>query len=141
MARANVKHNLNRAGISAMLSSPNGAVAKDLFRRGKKVETKAKQNLSRNPRRIDTGLLRSSINTQLISLGGKPAVRVGTNVYYALWVHDGTGIYGPRGAPIKPKTAHALSWKVKGGKKVFARSVKGMQKNPFLKDAVNAAKD
>lgn len=124
-----------------MLSSQTGAVAKDLFRRGKKVEAKAKQNLGRFPRRIDTGALRSSINTQLLSLGGMPAVRVGTNLYYAMWVHDGTGIYGPKGSRIYPRTAARLSWRVKGGKRVFALSVKGMQGNPFLKDAVDAARD
>ncbi len=141
MANANVKHKLNTQQLAAILSSPSGAVAKDLLRRGKKVETQAKKNLSRQPRRIDTGTLRSSINTQLLSLGGKPVVRVGTNLFYAVYVHDGTGIYGPKGAPITPKSAKFLSWKAKGGKRVFATVVKGMKPNPFLKDAVNAAKD
>ena len=124
-----------------MLSSTTGAVAKDLFRRGKKVEAKAKKNLQRPPKRIDTGHLRSSINTQLLSSSGKPVVWVGTNVFYAIFVHDGTGVYGPRGTPIRPKRAKMLSWQQKSGKRIFARQVKGMQPNPFLKDAVSAAKD
>lgn len=124
-----------------MLSSPNGAVAKDLFRRGEKVKNKAKKNLEREPRRVDTGTLRSSISNQLLSIGGKPAVRVGTNVFYALFVHDGTGIYGPTGRYIYPVQAQYLSWKTKGGKRVFALRVAGMKPNPFLKDAVDAAKD
>lgn len=124
------------------MSSPTGPIAKDLFRRGKKVEAKAKANLNnRSPRRVDTGRLRSSITTQLISVSGKPAVRVGTNVIYAIFVHDGTGIYGPKGAYIYPKRKKYMSWKSKGGKRVFAVKTKGMKPNPFLADAVLAAKD
>jgi HK97 gp10 family phage protein len=141
MPKGRVTHVGTRSALNAMLMSQNGAVAKDLFRRGKNVEAKAKKNLARHPRRIDTGTLRSSISTQLLSLGGKPAVRVGTNVYYALFVHDGTGIYGPHGMPIVPRTAKVLMWRTKGGKKIFALKVKGMEPNPFLKDAVNAARD
>lgn len=127
--------------LAALLSSPTGPVAKDLYRRGLKVQRKAKLNLQRNPMRVDTGRLRSSIQVQLVMVGGKPVVRVGTNVFYALYVHDGTGIYGPRGVPITPHTAKMLSWKAKSGKRVYAKSVKGMRPNPFLKDAVMAAKD
>jgi hypothetical protein len=68
------------------------------------------------------------------------SVRVGTNVYYARWVHDGTGIYGPRRMVIKPKRAKALVWRSqlhgqKSGKfrgYVVVKSVKGMRPNPFL---------
>lgn len=127
--------------MQAILSSPQGGVAKDLFRRGKKVEARAKKNLENDPRRVDTGALRSNINTQLLSVGGKPAVRVGTNLYYAIFVHDGTGIYGPKGTPIVPKTKKVLAWKGKSGNKIFAYSVVGMKPNPFLKNAVMAAKD
>jgi len=137
-----VHHQSNSRILAAYLSSPAGPVAKDLFRRGKKVEAKAKKNLdNRSPRRVDTGRLRSSITTQLLNVGGKPVVRVGTNVYYALWVHDGTGIYGPKGTYIYAKRAKYMSWKTKGGKRVYAVKTKGMKPNPFLKDAVMAAKD
>lgn len=74
-------------------------------------------------------------------LGGKITVRVGTGVFYALYVHDGTGLYGPKGAYIVPKTAKFLSWKLKGGKRVYALKVRGMKPNPFLRDAIIAAKD
>lgn len=125
-----------------MLKSSGGTVAQDLFRRGKKVEAKAKRNLNdRSPRRINTGALRSSINTQLGSANGMPIVRVGTNLYYAIFVHEGTGVYGPTGRPIKPRTAKMLSWKAKSGKRVFARQVLGMKPNRFLADAIMAAKD
>lgn len=124
-----------------MLQSRDGAVAKDLFRRGKKVEAKAKKNLQRPPKRVDTGHLRSSIHTTLLTVGGLPAVQVGTTVFYAIYVHEGTGIYGPRGQPIRPINAKFLSWKSKKGQRIFARQVLGMRPNPFLRDAMDAAKD
>lgn len=142
MGATRVRHQSNPRTLAAYLSSPAGPIAKDLFRRGKKVEAKAKRNLNdRSPRRVDTGRLRSSITTQLVSIGGKPAVRVGTNVRYAIWVHEGTGIYGPKGTYIYPKVKKYLSWKKKGGKRVYAKRIKGMKPNRFLADAVMAAKD
>jgi hypothetical protein len=54
-------------------------------------------------------------------------------------VHNGTGIYGPRRHPIYPRRAKALRWKAVDGKTIFAKSVKGMKKNQFLKDALSAA--
>lgn len=122
------------------------AQAKDLLKRGFKVQARARILLSGgagHPKRVDTGLLRSSIQVNLVSTA-KPKVRIGTNRKYARWVHDGTGIYGPRRVPITPKRGKVLVFKSKafGGPKgkVFARSVKGMRKNQFLKDAMPAAK-
>lgn len=137
---AKVTHHIDQQQLSIILRSPSGAVAKDLFRRGKNVEKMAKQNLERTPRRIDTGTLRSSIHTTLVTVGGQLAVQVGTKVFYAVYVHEGTGIYGPKGHVIRPVSAKALRWRVKGGKFRFAKYVKGMRPNHFLKDALIAAK-
>jgi hypothetical protein len=55
---------------------------------------------------------------------------------YAKWVHDGTGIYGPRGEAIRPHTKQFLVFffdKALGsGDKFFGKEVKGQQKNPYL---------
>jgi hypothetical protein len=132
---------LNNAAIAQLLHSPVGPVAKDLLKRGIRVQSQAKRNLGGNtssgPRRIDHGLLRASIATQLGTHGGELAMRVGTNVYYGLWVHDGTGIYGPRHTPIVPRKAKYLRfyWK-KEGRWVFAKSVRGMKPNTYLKSAL-----
>lgn len=148
-----VHHELNHAVLQHMLYSPNGAVAKDLIKRGARVESRAKRNLSGHghyPKRIDTGHLRSSIKSQLIMTNpAGPAVKVGTNVYYARFIHDGTGLYGPKHAVIKPRRAKALVFRslvygAKHGKwagKVVVASVKGMKPNPFLKDALPAFHD
>ncbi|MFZ0789742.1 MAG: HK97 gp10 family phage protein [Chromatiaceae bacterium] len=123
---------------------------RDMLRRGLLVETQAKRNLSGigGPKRIDTGRLRASISTVAVTRNGEPAVLVGTNVKYARWVHDGTGLYGPRHMLITPRTAKvlvfpsALHGKKKGkfAGKVVARSVKGMKPNAFLANALTAAR-
>lgn len=141
MATVRIRHVKHPRELALILTSPQGSVAKDLFRRGVKVTAQAKKNLSRDPQRINTGHLRSDIKPQLLMLNGKPVCRVGFTVFYGMFVHEGTGIYGPRGAPIRPVSAKVLSWKTKSGKRVYAMQVKGMRPNPFLKDALGAAKD
>ena len=124
------------------------AQAKDLYRRGLKVQTRARLLLSGSgaghPKRVDTGHLRSSVQVQLRQVLGSPAVRIGTNVTYSRYVHDGTGLYGPRRRKIRPKRAKALRFKgARYGKRgyIYAHSVKGMKPNHFLEDALIAAKD
>lgn len=147
---SSVSHQFNDAQLQFMLKSPQGAVAKDLIKRGARVESRAKRNLSGvgGPKRVNTGLLRSSIKSQLLVRPEGLAVRVGTSVYYARFVHDGTGIYGPKHTLIKPKLGKVLVFrsKIYGAKKgkwagkVVVRSVKGMRPNPFLANALPAFK-
>lgn len=68
-------------------------------------------------------------------------VYIGTSVKYAIWVHDGTGLYGPKHAMIKPKTQRYMRFKPKNSTRyVYARETKGMVGNPFLLKALEAAK-
>lgn len=142
MATAKSFHKLNNAEIARILHSPAGPTARNLLKRGVRVQSRARRNLGggtgSGPRRIDNGLLRASIATQLGTRHGELAVRIGTGVYYARWVHDGTGIYGPRGRKITPRTATHLvfRWKKMGNKLMIVKSVKGMPANPFLKAAL-----
>lgn len=141
MANARVTHRLNPVAIRALLAGDEGPVARELLVRGYRVQSRAKQNLSGStgsgPKRVDTGRLRASITVQLVRRGGYPAVRIGTNVKYAMWVHDGTGLYGPRHTYIYPKVKRYMRWRPKGGTGfVYARRTKGMRGNPFLTDAL-----
>lgn len=52
------------------------------------IEGEAKEELENTPRRIDTGNLRNSISHEVDE--GEGVVYVGTNVEYALYVHEGT---------------------------------------------------
>jgi len=142
---ARIRHELNRGAIHVLLRSPAGPVARDMLRRGLRVESAAKRNLagaSGKPRRIDTGLLRSSVSTKLVIVGGLPAARIGSGVRYAKLVHDGTGIYGPRRTRIRARTGKVLRFRPKGSNRwVFRASVKGMRPNEYLADALPAARD
>lgn len=146
------EHRLDDAALRQLLTGSQGGVMKDMLKRGLKVETRAKQNLGggeSGPKRVDTGRLRASISTQVIDNGGHPYVTVGTNVFYAIYVHEGTGIYGPRRRAIRPKRGKLFRFKPKArlgpykitkGGIVYAHEIQGMRPNHFLRDALIAAR-
>lgn len=134
-----VHHDYKPATMHAILASPHGGLAKNMFLRATRVQKAAKQNLQRPPQRVNTGALRASITIVPYLYKTYPAFRVGSPLKYARMVHDGTGIYGPHHQLIFPKHAKAMVW-VQDGKVVGARHTKGMPPNPFLKDALKAAK-
>lgn len=143
MALINISHRLDPAAVRQLVSNPQGGVFRDLIRRGLLVETQAKRNLGGigGPRRIDTGRLRASGHTQVVMSEGQPAVIVAFPVRYSRWVHDGTGLYGPRRTLIKPKHATRLRFKPRGSRRyVYAKAVKGMKPNRFLLNALKAAR-
>lgn len=106
----------------------------EVFKRAKRVESQAKRLCP-----VDTGRLRSSISTELEPRGRVIVATVGTNVKYAELIHEGTGIYGPRGTPITPKRGRFLVFTPKGSSDVvFARSVSGVRPVPFLRNALVA---
>jgi len=127
-----VKIDVKQINIRKMFADPKGPVARGVLRMSKKVERKAKRLAP-----VDKGQLRASITSQVVFRGGLPIGRVGTNVKHAMWVHEGTGIYGPRGMPIRPKNGKVLVFRPKGAaKNVYVKSVKGMKGRPFLRDAL-----
>ena len=61
---------------------------------------------------------------------------------HALYQHEGTGIYGPKGRPIRPKRAKLLSWiDPSTGQRVFAKEVRGTPAKKFLTRAIDFALD
>lgn len=82
---------------------------------------------------VDEGKLAGSFNLEQID---EISWRVFTNTAYAMWVHEGTGIFGPRGQPIVPVSAKVLHWVTKGGEGIFTKSVKGTPPNPYADRAV-----
>lgn|SRR5512144_2501453 len=127
-----IRINVEQANIRKAFSDPKGILARGVLRMSKKVERKAKRLAP-----VDKGQLRASITSHIVFRGGIPIGRIGTNVKHAVWVHQGTGIYGPRGVPIRPKTAKVLVFKPKGStKNLYVKSVKGMKGRPFLRDAL-----
>lgn len=62
-----------------------------------------------------TGTLGKSITfTEPQFRASEASIEVGTNLHYAPYVEEGTGIYGPKGRPITPKAAKVLAWKSAG---------------------------
>lgn len=64
--------------------------------------------------------------------------RVVADARHAIWQHEGTGIYGPRGRRIRPKRARVLRffWR-KVGRVVFFRSVRGTPATKYLTKALD----
>lgn len=102
---------------------------------------------------VDEGRLRSSLAYTVTITPREVTLRIGSPLDYAAYVVRGTGIYGPRKAPITPKTAKALKFptpKKRGPLRVgeeptaknrgfvFAKSVKGRPKNMFMIDGLEA---
>lgn len=75
---------INRAELNA-LTSRTGPIARDLARRGRNVETDAKRRCP-----VNTGRLRSSIQTSLSQRGYVLIATVGSNVVYARYLENGT---------------------------------------------------
>lgn len=132
-----IRQVLDIPALNHQLGSPTGGVMRDMLRRGLRVQMAAKRNV-----RADHGVLRNSI-----MVGTEPGhglapliITVGTTNKYAYWVHNGTGIYGPAGMPIVPVRASVLRFTTRQGTVLYRPSVKGQTPNPFLKDAMIAAK-
>lgn len=135
---------INDQALRDMLMGQNGAVVKAMYDIGRQIQNEAKRRCP-----VDEGRLRSSITNTVTVQGPQIIVRVGTVVEYALYVHNGTGVYGPSGKPIVPLRATsarpvtreprraALRWRAKGGGGfVFRYQSRGARANPFLTDAL-----
>lgn len=132
---AGVQVVFNQAAIRSQAIAAGEA---DLRVRGNRVLSGARR---RAP--VDKGTLRASI-TLTFSRGprGEPVAQIGSNLPYAVWVHEGTGVFGPKGQPIVPRSAQFLRFVPRGGTRpVFARSVQGMPGRPFLLEALEDARD
>lgn len=152
MAKVRYKR-LSQSDVKKALGGPQGPIYADLARRGQRVVNQAKRLAP-----VDNGTLRNSITMELLTRGGRPLVRVGTNVKYARYVHDGTGLYGPRRQRIVARNGGVMRWPVRGsspGRRskvpgrgrirtksltptsfAYARWTRGMKGTPFLKDAL-----
>lgn len=127
-----------------MLSGPNGAVYNEMNRKGNAVLREARRLCPKN-----NGTLAQSLAMEFGKADGSIIVRVGTNVYYGLFVHEGTANNGT--GYIYPKNFKFLRWPVvnnsgsgnrryKAGatqKYAYAKRVRGVKARPFLKDALD----
>jgi hypothetical protein len=138
---------LDAAAVTQMMKGPGGAVMIDLEHRAQRV-----LNMARTLCPVDQGTLRGSLHKEPVTVGGDPAYRIGSPLEYAIYVHEGTGIYGS-GSPIRPTSGQFLRWPAKnqsgaGNRRykagataafVFARQSSGSPGRPFLLQALQAA--
>jgi hypothetical protein len=80
-------------GLRELFAGPESPVAKDLARRAEAVRGEA---VRRCP--VNTGRLRSSIRWSLVTDEAGLVALVGSDVEYALWVHEGAR--GRQGVPF-----------------------------------------
>lgn len=82
----------------------------------------------------DTGAMTQTIEVAESDSGDVLARTITAPAEYASYQDTGTGIYGPTGARIYPKTARFLVFTTKDGTKVFARSVAGTPRTGWWSD-------
>ncbi len=90
MARVRTTQTLNVGYIRTRIAQPGGPIERDLQARALIVQANAKQRLRQAPQRIDTGNLLNSIQIRIFYRNGMPIARIGTDVEYAIYVHEGT---------------------------------------------------
>lgn len=143
---------IHHDAVVAFLYGPNGPMVRRVRHWGENVHAAA---VRRAPR--DTGLLANSGSVRVGVAPGFVFAVIAFRTHYARYVARGTGIYGPKGRPIRPVTARALRFEpgraigpLRRGAQhpapgdrgtVFAASVKGSPPNPFLEDALHEVMD
>ena len=84
---------------------------------------------------VATSNLANAITSSVDDDGEEARVFVSDAAPYGIFVHEGTGLFGPKKQRIRPKKAQALFWP---GAAHPVRSIAGMQGRPFLHDAAKA---
>lgn len=127
-----VRFEMDHDAVRRMLSAPDGLVGREVHRVTERVADRA-----RSLAPVDSGDLRDSIETAYRNTPGETTGIIYSALDYSVWIQRGTGVYGPTNRPITPKHASVLVFKI-GGRKVFARSVRGTPPDPFMLEALRA---
>lgn len=132
---------LNRGEISQFLYTDAGPIVRGARKLGNDVQREAKFLAPK-----DTGRLASSIGVVVGVAPGFVYAEIGSRLRYALWRHEGTGVYGT-GRPIRPVRATYLRFQPRRAAGriadprrgyVYARSVRGTPGKPYLVGALTA---
>lgn len=125
-----------------IINIPNGALDEELAaalrpiltRLGTTSKIRAQQIIGEEIK-DRSGKLKSSISFELHKRGRTVELELFSEGAdpYALYQHEGTGIYGPKKRPIKPKRGPFLVWKdADTGELIFAKQVRGTPAKKFL---------
>lgn len=127
---ANVNITIHRVPVNRLLYAPGGDVHDLVDRTTTIVEA---ETIAEAP--IMTGAMVNSIRKEIDIRPGRAVVgRVLSNDEAALWVNQGTGIFGPQRTRITPRTSRFLRWPDRRGGSgfVYRRSVAGQPPNDFF---------
>lgn len=126
---------------------------------GLQAEGNAKIEIENNPPRVDSGILRDSITHKVIDENN---VVIGSNIYYGIYVHEGTGKYATKGSTgdgwwvyVRGSTSSKISAHGKRYTEAQARRIvaflkskgldahmtQGMKPNRFLTNAMQNYRD
>ena len=86
---------------------------------------------------VDRGILRASISYKVGLSGGNVVGTLGCNSKYAIWVHQGTGIYASEGGGRTTPWVYT----VYDGKYKGTHYTRGQRANPFFRRAIDNNKD
>lgn len=133
-----VRVDLHRAQIHNFLYNPSGQVGRGVRRWSEQVRSLA---VARAPKA--SGRLTSSSS---VTMNTHPGLVVGVVEFsapHALWVHEGTGIFGPRGRPIRARAGRVMRFPTGAGGRArrrgaftYTREVKGQRPRPYLVSAL-----
>lgn len=127
---ANVKITIRRVPVFELLYAPTGDVHNLVERTTNAVHIAV---LREAP--VMTGAMIATLNKDIRVAPGR-SVRgiVESDDEAALWVQQGTGLFGPQHRPIVPRRSRVLRWpdRRRGSGFVYAKSVAGQEPNPFM---------
>jgi hypothetical protein len=129
----NIRINVNRAQLRAFVAKDGAELVRDTTRRV--------ANYAKVLAPVDTGRLRGSIRTRVEARGLQVTGTVAATARHAVWVHEGTGLYGPRHTYITPRRGRYLVFPGRSGQTVFARRVAGVRPRRFLVQALRRGAD
>lgn len=128
---ANVRVTIRQSEMATFLHSPDGPIHRAVASRVRKTDAIAAATCP-----VDEGRMRNARNSGVRDEGNRLVGFVEFTADYAIYVIKGTGIYGPKGRPIRPRTARVLAFRLPDGTRVFAKQVRGSPPNPFLVNAL-----
>jgi hypothetical protein len=133
-----VRVDLHQAALFQFKYGPGGPIVRAASRWSQEVRAIATVIAPK-----DTGHLAGSSSVTVKTHPGFVVGEISFQARHALWVHEGTGIYGPRGRPIRPRVGKVMRFaappRLRGASKggfVYARSVRGQRARPFLLTAL-----
>jgi len=130
----NVTSKIDRAALARYIQNE---IADRMQRAGGRVRDYAKDEITAAGR-VNFGTLRNATQVEVAHVRGTQlSVRVVNDAEHARYNHEGTGVHGPRGAPIVPRRARVLRFRGRSGAFVFTPEVQGITPVPFLTNALD----